>query len=97
MFFIEWVSNSEILKQILNLGKIMSENQAKIDALAAQLAKAKAEILSQIEELQILIDEGETVDLTALTAAVQGIDDLNPDDESVTGTDTAPVDTDLAG
>jgi len=30
----------------------MSENQEKIDALADQLSKAKAEIIAQIEELK---------------------------------------------
>jgi len=90
MFFIDWVSNSEILKQLKKLGEIMSETQAKIDALAAQLAKAKAEILAQVARLQEQIDAGGVVDLTALTAAVQGLDDLNPD-EPETGTDTGPV------
>ena len=89
MFFIDWVSNSEILKQILNLGKIMSENQAKIDALAAQLAKAKAEIVAQIEELKNQ-PGAEVLDFSALESAAQGLDDLNPD-EPVTGTDTGPV------
>lgn len=90
MFFIDWVSNSEILKQLLKIGKQMSQTQEKIDALAAQLAKAKAEILSQVAALQKQIDAGDPVDLTALTAAVQGLDDLNPDDPE-TGTDTGPV------
>lgn len=80
MFFIDWVSNSEILQQLKKIGKQMSETQEKIDALAAQLAKAKAEILVQVAELQAQIDAGEQVDLTALTEAVQGIDDLNPDE-----------------
>lgn len=80
MFFIDWISNSEILKQLLKMEKIMSETQEKINALAAQLAKAKAEILAQIAALQKQIDDGAVVDLTALTAAVQGLDDLNPDE-----------------
>ena len=57
----------------------MSEQQAQIDALAEQLGKAKAEIIAQVEALQAQIDAGGVVDLTALKAAVQGIDDLNPD------------------
>ena len=83
MFFIDWVSNSEILQQLKKIGKQMSQTQEKIDALAAQLAKAKEEILAQIAELQKQIDEGAVVDLTALTAAVQGLDDLNPDAPAV--------------
>ena len=76
---LKWVSNSEILKSILRLEKIMSETQDKIDALAVQLGKVKTEILDQVAALQAQIDAGAVVDLTALTAAVQGLDDLNPD------------------
>lgn len=32
MFFIDWVSNYEILKQLLKMEKIMSNTQEKIDA-----------------------------------------------------------------
>jgi len=76
---VEWVSNSDIVKQLTRLEKIMSQTQEKIDALAAQLGKVKAEILSQVAALQAQIEAGEAVDLTALTAAVQGLDDLNAD------------------
>ena len=76
---LKWVSNSEILKSILRLEKIMSETQDKIDALAVQLGKVKTEILDQVAALQAQIDAGAVVDLSALTAAVQGLDDLNPD------------------
>lgn len=79
MFFIDWVSNSEILQQILKLGKIMSENQKKIDALSAQLAKAKAEIVAQIEELKNQ-PGAEVLDFSALETAAQGLDDLNSDE-----------------
>jgi len=76
---VEWASNSDIVKQLLRLEKIMSQTQQKIDALAAQLGKVKAEILAQVAALQAQIEAGEAVDLTALTAAVQGLDDLNAD------------------
>jgi hypothetical protein len=79
LFTINWVSNSDILYHILKIEEIMSEQQAQIDALAEQLGKAKAEIIAQVEALQAQIDAGGVVDLTALKAAVQGIDDLNPD------------------
>ena len=58
----------------------MSKTQEKIDAIVAQRAKAREEILAQIAEFQAEIDAGVQVDLSVLTAAVQGLDDLNPDD-----------------
>ena len=78
MFFIDWVSNSEILKQLKKMEKIMSENQEKIDKVAEQLAKAKKEILAQIQALK---DQAgaEVLDFTALDAAAQDLDDLNVD------------------
>jgi hypothetical protein len=79
LFTIHWVSNNDILQQLFTIERIMSEQQAQIDALAEQLGKAKAEIIAQVEALQAQIDAGGVVDLTALKAAVQGIDDLNPD------------------
>jgi len=78
MFFIDWVSNSEILKQLKKLEKIMSQNQEKIDSIAAQLAKAKAEILAQIQALKDQVG-AEVLDFSALDAAAQDLDDLNID------------------
>lgn len=74
-----FISNQDIFQKLLQIEKIMTEQQAQIDDLAAQLAKAKTEIIAKIDDLQAQIDAGEPVDLTALKAAVQGIDDLNPD------------------
>jgi hypothetical protein len=79
LFNFNWVSNNDILQQLFTIERIMSEQQAQIDALAEQLGKAKAEIIAQVEALQAQIDTGGVVDLTALKAAVQGIDDLNTD------------------
>ena len=87
MFFIDWVSNSEILKQLFKMEKIMSENQKKIDAIAAQLAKARAEIVAEIEALKNQTG-AEVLDFSGLESAAQGLDDLIPDEEPVTGTDT---------
>lgn len=84
---IKRISKKDIYLKLLQIEKIMSEQQEQIDALAAQLAKAKTEIIAKIDDLQAQIDAGEPVDLTALKAAVQGIDDLNPDaiEESAEG------------
>ncbi|QRY51771.1 hypothetical protein [Mycolicibacterium septicum] len=54
----------------------MSEVQNAVDAVVAQLAKAKAEIVTAIEELR---NREPDVDLSALTAAAQGLDDIVPD------------------
>jgi predicted nucleic acid-binding Zn-ribbon protein len=81
-FFIKQISNSEIFKQLLKMEKIMSENQAKIDALAAQLQKAKAEIVAEIEALKNQ-PGAEVLNFSALESAAQGLDDLNPDDPVV--------------
>lgn len=78
---INFVSNQDILNQLLHMEKIMGQQQAQIDALTAQIGKVRAEIIAKIVELQAQIDAGEPVDLTALKAAVQGIDDLNVDAE----------------
>lgn len=53
--------------------------QDAVDALVAQLGKAKAEVLSKIDELEAQIAAGETPDLTALKDAVQALDDVVPD------------------
>ncbi len=61
----------------------MSEVQDAVDAITEQLGKATLEILTQIDTLQTKLDaipEAETVDLTALRAAAQALDDINPDD-----------------
>jgi uncharacterized protein YPO0396 len=68
-------------KQDINqLGKaIMSELQDTVDAITAQVVKAKDEIVNEINNLEAKVAAGETPDLTALKEAVQGLDDLNPD------------------
>jgi len=60
---------------------IMSAQQEAVDAIVAQLDKAQSEILSAIDDLEAQIDAGQPADLTALKAAAQSLDDLNPDDE----------------
>ena len=73
------ITNWRIYNKLLLLEKILMSQQEQIDALAAQLDKVKTEILAQVAALQAQIDAGGVVDLTALTAAVQSLDDLNPD------------------
>ena len=53
--------------------------QDAVDALVVQLGKAKAEVLSKIDELEAQIEAGETPDLSALKDAVQALDDVVPD------------------
>lgn len=54
----------------------MSEVQNAVDAVVAQLGKAKAEIVAAIEELR---NREPDVDLSALTAAAQALDDVIAD------------------
>lgn len=66
-------------------GVIMSEVQAAVDALVAQLRKATGEVQAKIADLNVQIaDAGvaDKVDLTELTAAVQMLDDITPDAEN---------------
>lgn len=81
MSFIKWFFNNEILTKLTEVNNNMSQIQEKIDLLTTQLAKSKNEILAQIAALQEQIDNNEPIDLSELTAAVQGIDDINPDPE----------------
>lgn len=69
----------EILNLLKSIGDVMA-TQADIDNLAAQLAKIHSEITAQVAALQAIIDAGQPVlDISALQAAVQGLDDMNPD------------------
>lgn len=56
--------------------------QDTIDAIVAQLGKAKTEIIARIAELQVQIDSGvpaEQLDLGPLTEIAQALDDVVPD------------------
>lgn len=61
-------------------GVVMSSVQDAVDEIVAQLAKAKAEIVSEIESLEAAVAAGESVDLTALKAAAQALDDVVVDE-----------------
>lgn len=60
---------------------IMTATQDAVDALTAQLGKAKDEILAEVAALEAQVAAGEAPDLTALKAVVQSLDDLNADAE----------------
>ena len=79
MIQIKQISKKDIYHKLLQIEKIMSALQQQIDAITAQNEKSRLEIIAKIDELQAKIDAGETVDLTALRASVQGIDDIVPD------------------
>jgi len=68
-----------IINQNERIITIMTNTQADIDALTAQLGKATDEIKMQIASLEAQIMAGVTLDLTALKAAAGILDDINPD------------------
>ncbi|MBB3752508.1 hypothetical protein FHT44_005020 [Mycolicibacterium sp. BK634] len=57
----------------------MTAVQDTVDALTAQLGKAKDEIIAKVADLEAQVAAGEAPDLTALKAAVQALDDVVPD------------------
>lgn len=56
--------------------RTMSEVQDAVDAVVAQIGKAKDEIVAEIAALEA---REPSVDLSGLKAAAQALDDLNPD------------------
>lgn len=66
---------------------IMAGIQEIVDALTEQLVKAQREIVDKIADVQAQLDAAqvpvEQVNLTALTEAVQALDDIVPDAEPV--------------
>jgi hypothetical protein len=65
------------------IGRLYMSTQESIDAVVAQLGKAKDELLAEIADVKAQLEAAsvpaETVDLTALTAAAQALDDIVPD------------------
>lgn len=72
------VKLDKIITLLNDIGNKMT-TQADIDALTSQLSKVHAEITTQIAALQARIDAGQPLDLSGLQAAVQGLDEMNPD------------------
>lgn len=82
-------------------GRIIMSTQEVIDAVVAQLTKAKGELVGKLEatqrELQAQVDTAgvsDKVDLSALTAIAQELDDLVPDVEALT--EVAEVEAEVA-
>ena len=65
------------------IGRRYVSTQESIDGIVAQLGKAKDELLAEIADVKAQLEAAsvpaETVDLTALTAAAQALDDIVPD------------------
>jgi len=65
------------------IGRLYMSTQESIDGIVAQLGKAKNELLTEIADVKAQLEAAsvpaETVDLTALTAAAQALDDIVPD------------------
>lgn len=73
-------------RQVRSLERtVMSTTQDAVNAVVAQLRRAKLEIVSELEAVQAQVDAGEDVDLSALTEAAQALDD-------VVAVDVAPED-----
>lgn len=58
---------------------IVSAAQDAVDAVTAQLGKAKDEILGEIANLEAQVAAGQAPDLTALKAAADALDGIVPD------------------
>ena len=67
----------------LTIGRLQMSTQDSIDAVVAQLGKAKDEVVAKIADVQAQLDAAsvpaEVVNLDALNAAAQALDDIVPD------------------
>lgn len=89
MGIIDWfIRPDPVLIAVNQLAKDVAMNQTELkealDALTAQTDKVRAEVLAAIAALEAAVAAGNTspeVDaaLASLRAAVQGVDDINPD------------------
>jgi len=71
----------------ITIGRLNMSTQESIDAIVTQLGKAKDEVVAKIADVQAQLDAAgvpaEQVDLTALTAAAQALDDVVADEPPV--------------
>lgn len=71
----------------ITIGRLAMSTQDSIDAIVVQLGKAKDEVVAKIADVQAQLDAAgvpaEQVDLTALTAAAQALDDVVADEPPV--------------
>lgn len=88
-----------VLFAVSTIGRHLMSTQATIDAVVAQLSKARGEIvaardelLARIADIQDQLDSAgaDEVDLSALTAVAQTLDDIVPDAPEVTAEPDAP-------
>jgi hypothetical protein len=67
----------------VTIGRFHMSTQESIDAVVAQLGKAKDEVVAKIADVQAQLDAAnvpaEVVNLDALNAAAQALDDIVPD------------------
>jgi len=71
----------------VTIERLAMSTQESIDAIVVQLGKAKDEVVARIADVQAQLDAAavpaEVVDLSALSAAAQAIDDVVPDAPAV--------------
>jgi hypothetical protein len=94
-------TQSFVIYQLSTLGGTMSDQQQSIDALTTQVDHVYTEVTAaavalnaRLDDLQAQIDAGvpaADLDLTALAAGIQKLDDLTPDDVDVTPADEEPT------
>lgn len=72
--------------QLTTIGRAVMSQQEQVDALTTQVIKIGSEVQNvkvELAKVQAQLDAAnipaEVVDLSALTAAIQSVDDLNPD------------------
>jgi len=66
---------SEISRSLMSVQEV-------VDGLVVQVGKVKTELMNRLAELQLQVDSAgvaEQVDLSALSAAIQSLDDIVPD------------------
>lgn len=77
--FMLWV----IAYLTVTIERLAMSTQESIDAIVVQLGKAKDEVVAKIADVQAQLDAAavpaEVVDLSALSAAAQALDDVVPD------------------
>ena len=72
-----------IHKQLTKQGKMIMGLKDDLDAVLAQLGKAKTEILAKLADLEAKVAAGQDVaqEISDLKAMAQGMDDVVPDAE----------------
>lgn len=59
--------------------RIMGAQQDQVNAISAQLTKARDEIVAKVDELESQVAAGETPDFSELRSVAQALDDVVPD------------------